>query len=210
LPMYYTPTRGILDGAESHYSAVQITSDGGKDWKECKVPRSNGLVQQTVVRLATGRFLGFFRSRYADFIYKSSSEDGCNWTAPTPSHLPNNNSSIQSVMLQDGSLVIAFNNSSSGTTRNKTGASARKPLSIALSQNGGETWPWIRDIEAGSQQHDRGMDEEYSYPSVLQDADGKINVAYTYRRLTIKVVRFDEEWIKGGNTEGAFKGDGDK
>jgi len=110
---------------------VKITSDGGKTWKECKVPKSNGLVQQSVVRLATGHFLGFFRSRYADFIYKNTSEDGCEWTVPTPTYLPNNNSSIQLAMLQDGSLVIAFNNSSAAVNRNKTGTSVRKPLSIA-------------------------------------------------------------------------------
>jgi predicted neuraminidase len=211
LPMYYTPGHSITNGAESDYSAVKITSDGGKRWRECKVPGSNGLVQQSIIKLGTGRFLGFFRSRYADFIYKSTSEDGCNWTVPTPSHMPNNNSSIQSTILRDGSLIIAFNNSSAGTTRNKTGASVRSPLSIALSQNGGDTWPWIRDIETGSSerrsesQGDGGMEEEYSYPSLLQDSDGKIDVAYTYNRVAIKIVRFDEGWVKKGNTESVFR-----
>jgi len=214
LPMYYTPSRSTTDGAESHYSAVKITSDAGKSWSECRIPQANGLVQQSIVRLTTGRFVGFFRSRYADFIYKNTSEDGCEWTVPIPTHLPNNNSSIQSAMLKDGFLVIAFNNSSAGITRDKTGSSLRKPLSIALSQDSGETWPWIRDIETGSSagqpsgtHNDKGAHDEYSYPSLLQDANGKIVVAYTYRRETIKVVRFDEGWIKQNNTVGKFKGD---
>lgn len=212
LPMYYTPSRNITDGAESHYSAVKVSRDGGKSWKECKIPQSNGLVQQSVLRLANEHFLGFFRSRYADFIYQSTSENGCDWTVPTPTHLPNNNSSIQSAMLRDGSLVIAFNNNSSGVARDKTGVAVRKPLSIALSQDDGETWPWVRDIEtgdsAGQQKEVRDWThEEYSYPSLLQDANGKIIVAYTYNREAIKVVRFDEEWIKQGRTEGKFEGD---
>lgn len=212
LPMYYTPTRNITDGAESHYSAIKLTSDGGKSWKECKVPQSNGLVQPSVLRLANGHFLGFFRSRYADFIYQSTSENGCDWTVPAPTHLPNNNSSIQSALLRDGSVVIAFNNNSSRVTRDTTGVAARKPLSIALSQDGGQTWPWVRDIDTGESagQQKKILDwthEEYSYPSLLQDANGKINVAYTYNRDDIKVVRFDEEWIKQGHTEGKFKGD---
>ena len=205
LPMYYTPSRTITDGAESHYSAVKITRDGGKSWKECRVPQSNGLVQQSVVRLASGHFLGFFRSRYADFIYKDASTDGCEWTAPLPTHFPNNNASIQVAMLRDRSLVIAFNNSSAGVTRGKPTTSIRKPLSIALSQDDGDTWPWVRDIETGNPAGERN--EEYSYPSLLQDAEGKIVVAYTYRREVIKSVRFDEEWIKQGATEGKFKGD---
>ncbi len=57
LPMYYTPSRSITDGAESHYSAVKITSDAGKSWRECRVPQSNGLVQPSVVRLPIGRFV---------------------------------------------------------------------------------------------------------------------------------------------------------
>lgn len=214
LPMYYTPSRTITNGAEADHSAMKLTSDGGKTWKECEVPQSNGLVQPSVLRLADGHFLAFFRSRYADFIYRSTSTDGCNWTAPAPTHLPNNNSSIQSAMLRDGSLVIAFNNSSAGVTRDKARVSVRKPLSIALSEDGGETWPWVRDIETGGPpghenvfQHPRWTPEEYSYPSVLQDAKGKITVAYTYSRQAIKVVRFDEAWIKQGHTEGKFKGD---
>jgi predicted neuraminidase len=207
LPLYYTPTRDITDGAESHYSVVKLTEDGGKSWSEYKIPQSNGLVQQSVVRLANGHFLGFFRSRYADFIYENTSRDGREWTAPVPTHLPNNNSSIQVAMLRDGSLVIAFNNSSARVTRDKTGTSPRKPLSIALSRDGGDTWPWVRDIETGSSSSSR---EEYSYPSVLLDENGRINVAYSYQRDTIKVVRFDEEWIKQGETEGKFKGYGVK
>jgi predicted neuraminidase len=214
LPIYYTPSRSITDGAESNYSVIKLTNDGGKSWQECRIPQSNGLVQQSVVRLANGQFLGLFRSRYADFIYKSTSKNGCDWTAPTPTHLPNNNSSIQLAKLNDGSLVLAFNNSSAGVTHDKTATSARKPLSIALSEDGGETWPWIRDIETGSSAPKQDVaheghktHEEYSYPTLLQDVQGRIDVAYSYNRETIKVVRFETNWIKQGQTEGQFKGD---
>ena len=205
LPMYYTPSRSITDGADSNYSVVQITNDGGTTWKECEVPQSNGLVQQSVVKLPNGHFIGFFRSRYADFIYSDSSDDGCTWTVPVPTHLPNNNSSIQVASLKDGSLVLAFNNISAVVTKGKPQAGPRKPLSVALSEDRGDTWPWVRDIEAGHSGPEEV--EEYSYPSILQDRDGKIDVAFSYLRKTIKVVRFDKNWIKGGNTVGTFKGD---
>jgi len=212
LPMYYTPSRTITEGAESHYSVVKTTNDGGRHWNECRIPGSNGMVQQSVVRLGAGQFLGLFRSRYADFIYQSTSHDGCSWTVPAPTRLPNNNSSVQMTLLKDKSLVLAFNNVNSGTTRDKPRAGSRKPLSIALSEDGGATWPWVHDIETGgadSAQDDskRGPgNEDYSYPSVLEGPTGKINVAYTYRRETIKVVRFDKDWIKNGGTTGIFNG----
>lgn len=215
LPMYYTPSRSITDGAESDHSAIKLTNDGGKSWKECDLSQSNGVVQPTVVMLGKKHFLAFFRSRYADFIYRSTSTNGCDWTAPTPTRLPNNNSSIQLAKLRDRSLAIAFNNSSAGVTREKARTGLRKPLSIALSQDGGKTWPWVRDIETGSPAEqrnelkgNRSQHEEYSYPSLLQDANGKIIVAYSYNREAIKVVRFDEGWVKQGHTEGRFKGEG--
>ncbi|MGA9041397.1 MAG: sialidase family protein [Terriglobales bacterium] len=214
LPMYYTPSRSITDGAESNYSAVQVTNDGGRTWKECEVPQSNGLVQQSIVKLSNGHFIGFFRSRYADFIYSDTSDDGCTWTVPVSTRLPNNNSSIQVASLKDGSLVMAFNNIRAVGTKGKPQAGPRKPLSVALSEDGGSTWPWVRDIEAGHsspEEPDRREDtrkgEEFSYPSILQDRDGNIDVAFSYLRKTIKVVRFDKSWIKGGNTVGIFKGD---
>jgi predicted neuraminidase len=210
LPIYYTPSGSITHGAESHYSAIERTEDGGQGWKECRVPKSQGLVQPSLVRLDDKAFVAFFRSRYADFIYKSSSRDGCLWSTPVTTRLPNNNSSIQVSVLKDRHLVLVFNNSSAGDARDRPKTASRKPLSIALSEDGGNTWPWVRDLDGGSSPaHPDAEDDqqEYSYPSVLQDTLGKINVAYTYLRTTIKVVRFDEDWIRRGNTVGKFRGD---
>jgi predicted neuraminidase len=67
-----------------------------------------------------------------------------------------------------------------------------------LSKDDGKTWPWIRNLETGAPEdagQQRNRSDEYSYPSVLQDAGGQIYVAYTYRHQTIKVVRFHEDWI---------------
>ncbi len=220
LPMYFTPSRGITKGAESNYSVVKISGDQGTHWKDCAIPDSNGYVQPNIVRLQYGRYLAFFRSRYADYIYKSASNDDCTWTAPQKTQLPNNNSSIQVAKLTNGHLVIAFNNVRAVVTKGKPQTGPRKPLSVALSEDGGETWGWVRDLETGmpragellpnSIKKDESGREEYSYPSILQAADGKINVAYTYRRLTIKIVRFDEHWLKIGTTTGTFVGDSTK
>lgn len=100
--------------------------------------------------------------------------------------------------MRDGAIAIAFNDSSAGTARDKPRTAARKPLSVALSKDGGKTWPWIRDLEIGTSEgpgQQREKSDEYSYPSILEDAKGQLYVAYTYRHQTIKVVRFQEEWI---------------
>lgn len=213
LPMYVTPSRGITMGAETNYSLMKISADHGAHWKDCAVPESNGYVQPEVLR-AGGEYLAFFRSRFADFIYRSTSRDGCTWTPPHKTELPNNNASIQLARLANGHLVLAFNNVGSVVEGGKPKAGPRKPLSVALSKDNGASWASVRDLETGLAAPEPGKDpnrkepgrEEYSYPSVTQTADGKITVAYTYRRFTIKAVRFDEKWIEGGSTAGSFQG----
>jgi predicted neuraminidase len=219
LPMYVTPSRGITQGAESNYSVVKISADRGTHWKDCAVPKSNGYVQPDVVPIPGGRYLAFFRSRFADFIYQSTSQDGCTWTAPQKTQLPNNNSSIQVAKLANGHLVMAFNNVGSVVAAGKPQAGPRKPLTVALSEDGGATWKWVRDLEVGlppaaaaegrPNRKEPGR-EEYSYPSIAQTGDGSIYVAYTFRRFTIKTVRFNEAWIRNGTTAGTFTGDARK
>jgi predicted neuraminidase len=96
-----------------------------------------------------------------------------------------------------------FDNSSVDRRGPKPTGGLRKPLSIALSDDKGLSWKYLRNIDIGrpgygQAERDAKMPgrEEYSYPTVIQTADGKIMVAYTFRRQTIKVVAFKESWIK--------------
>jgi predicted neuraminidase len=94
-------------------SAVMISDDQGATWREVAVPDSVGAVHMNIVDLGGGRLLALYRSRWADHIYASrSTDDGDTWTAPVPTELPNNNSSIQQCRLADGRLGLIFNNSS--------------------------------------------------------------------------------------------------
>jgi predicted neuraminidase len=215
MPLNYQTSAGIGAGAETNYSAVKISSDGGKSWKECAMPGSEGKVQPSIVQAAPDHLIAFFRSRAADFIFRSDSPDGCTWSKPQPTVLPNNNASVQALRLRNGHIVIVFDNSSDDRTGPKRIPGLRKPLAIALSDDEGATWKHIRDIETGRpglgasegalKQPGR---EEYSYPSVKQAADGSIFVAFTFRRQTIKVVSFSEDWIAKGGTTGKVKGTG--
>jgi hypothetical protein len=109
--------------------------------------------------------------------------------------------------LKDGRIALAFNNTRAVIVDGKPATGPRRPLTVALSSDGGETWSSFRNIEvgqpviAGDPSNAKPMKkepgrEEYSYPSILQMRDGKIVVAYTFRRQTIKVVMFPESWIE--------------
>jgi predicted neuraminidase len=210
LPLTYVISADIGKGSETNYSATEISADQGKSWKECVMDGTLGKIQPTVVSLAPGQLLAFLRSRASDYIYRSSSSDGCAWTLALPTSLPNNDASVQAFCLHDGHIVMAFDNSS---VRPGGGNGVRKPLTVALSEDNGKTWPYVRDVEVGragfglaQQKPKEPGREEYSYPSIMQTSEGEILIAFTYRRQTIKVVSFQENWIKHGGTLGQFKG----
>jgi predicted neuraminidase len=169
--------------------------------------------------------LAFYRSRWADNVYRSVSTDGGHsWSAPRPTELPNNNSSIMALTLAGGEIALAFNESSAADATGRrlslyddiggdepaappsTGRSAfwgapRAPMTLALSSDGGLTWPHRRNLEVGdgfcmtNNSKDK-LNREFSYPSLCQTPDGAVHVAYTYWRQAIKYVRVDANWIR--------------
>jgi predicted neuraminidase len=208
-PTYVSASKGITNNAQNDRSVVKISNDEGKTWRDCEVPGLGGLVQMDIVKLSPSHLLAFFRSRYADWIYKSHSSDGCHWADPVATRLPNNNASMQFVRLKDGHLVVAFNNAQATTTRGKPRTAPRQILSVALSVDNGKTWPWVRDVQAGNEPpaFRPGERSEYSYPSIVQSPDGMIQMSFTFRRETMKYMTFPEAWIKKSSTAGVFKGD---
>ena len=212
LPMYYTP-RG-QSARESQYSVVKRSADL-KTWEEVEMTGTRGkLVQPSVVRLGPLRLRAFLRSRAADHIYASDSDDdGKTWGEPWATVLPNNNSGIQAAKLRSGNLAIVFNN--------LRGDCGRWPLTIALSGDDGATFFAARDLEPSVRLPDAfkvGPDfcstpddeypevpgdlyeyvgGEYSYPSIVQDGDGLIHVSYTFRRASIRYVQVTEAWVRG-------------
>jgi predicted neuraminidase len=203
LPLTYIAAAGIGKGPETDFSVAEISQDQGVTWTECVMAGTQGRIQPSIVSLAPGHLLAFFRSRASDFIYRSTSSDGCIWSPATATILPNNNASVQAFRLRDGHVVMAFDNSS----KSSANGGLRKPLSVALSLDGGNTWPYARDVEEGrpgyglaEQSPKEPGREEYSYPSIMETRKGEILVAYTYCRQTIKVVSITEDWIRQGGS----------
>lgn len=227
LPLYHCVVKNDgkpWDGSYD-YSCVRVSQDSGQTWKEYEVPDSQGCVQMSIVKLQNNAgYVGFFRSRWADNIYRSFSNDGSSWTPPKAIDLPNNNSSIQAALLPDGNIILAFNKSSaedatvrrlslfsekttSKETSNKKAAKTafwgapRAPLTVAISEDNGKTWPYVRNIAEGSgyaltnNSKDK-KNREFSYPSVKPTRNGKIALTFTYFRQNIAFVEFTEDWVK--------------
>ncbi len=187
----------------SDITVMQISDDKGKTWREVTVPDSEGRVHANIIEVEAGKLIALFRSRYADNIYISSSEDdGENWTAPVRTELPNNNSSISAIKLKSGAIGLIYNptryNDSLGET---VWPFQRSLVEFALSEDGGVTWPYKRVIEPGEGFSGIWNDinnRRYEYPVMIQGSDGVIHAAYSWgTRHCVKYAAVTEEWIRG-------------
>jgi predicted neuraminidase len=219
-----TPPAGAWRGDEDT-SLVLVSDDAGRSWTPHPVPDSTGAVHMNILPLRDGSLLALYRSRWADRIHASRSADGRAWSAPAPTELPNNNSSIQATVLANGDVALAYNHASAeqATARRLSlyddiggelpaeaapGArtafwgAPRAPMTIAISRDGGRSWPHRRDVDTGdgycltNNSKDR-LNREMSYPSLIQAPDGALHLAFTWWRQAIKHVRLDAAWIAG-------------
>lgn len=156
-------------------SVICVSQDQGKTWSQSIVPESTGCVHMEIQRLKTGSYLALYRSRWADFIYSSTSCDGISWTAPKPTPLPNPNAGICFDVLPTGRVVVVYNHSSkvnatgrriglydeigddNDKRQNQTAkhdgkgafwGAPRAPLCVAWSDNNGETYNY-KTLEDG-------------------------------------------------------------
>jgi predicted neuraminidase len=150
--------------------AAQIPSQvpGSDDWKY-----TTGIIQPSVVSMG-GKHLRLYArptALIARVCIADSFDNGLTWTQARPLDVPNPNSGLDAVALKDGRIVLVYNDTPSGRT----------PLNLAVSKDG-EHFKMFYTLE----------DEpgEYSYPALIQDASGDLQITYTWNRKSIMHVRF--------------------
>jgi predicted neuraminidase len=169
----------ILCPSSSEHAGWQAHVEVTKDFENWEVvgplndPAQVGVIQPTILTYAGNRLQMLCRTRGKGLVSQTWSQDsGKTWSEVTQLSVPNPNSGIDAVTLKDGRQLLVFNNTPKGRT----------PLNVALSADGRE-WKVVLTIE--------DQPGEYSYPAVIQTADGKVHTTYTYRRQSIKHVVLD-------------------
>jgi len=179
------PSSTEINGWEVH---MEITPDLGKTWEKTKSlnhGKKEGAIQPTILTHPNGKLQILNRSKTKMILTSWSTDNGRTWSDFEPSQLPNNNSGIDGVTLNDGRHVLIYNH----IKPNKTWGD-RNILNLAIS-NDGINW------EAGVLlENDPDHDTEYSYPAVIQTNDGMIHITYTWNRELIKHVVVDPSKIK--------------
>jgi alpha-L-rhamnosidase len=148
----------------------------GKDFGRTK-PLNNaqelGAIQPTILVHRPDQIQILCRTRQGYVAQSWSADSGRHWTPLERTILPNPNSAIDSVMLQDGRALLVYNHS----------VHDRGILNVAVSRDG-KNWEaaFVLENTPGT---------EFSYPAVIQDRAGLAHITYSWKRERIKHIVLD-------------------
>ncbi len=166
----------------------------GKTWhKTTDVKKDGGYeaIQPTILLYQGGRLQALCRSKNRTIFQTWSSDNGKTWSPLEKTSLPGNGSGIDAVTLSDGRQLLVYNHVWPPKGEYK---GERAPLNVAVSTDG-ENWSATNVIEVPHPEL-KNIDDEYSYPAVIQTKDGLVHIVYTWRRTRIKHVVIDPAKIE--------------
>jgi predicted neuraminidase len=179
----------------------ELTSDGGRTWRMAApvpippaepgnasmpadpddiLPKTLQAIQPTILFHKDGSLQALSRSQNRAILESWSKDNGETWSPLARTSLPNNNSGIDGVTLADGRQLLVYNHVLPPPGKGK---GDRSPLNVAVSPDG-KTWYAALVLENDTA-------GQYSYPSVIQSADGMVHIVYTWRRKKIKYAAID-------------------
>lgn len=159
---------------------IRLDADGKVVGSE-RMPQPGPALQPAVAALTSSSALATLRrgrGSAPEVLACRTENGGSSWTAGPDTGIPNPDSGIALVRLSDGTLLLACNPLEGG----------RHVLQIFHSRDGGATWAPGAVVERGP------AGEEFSYPSLLQDASGAVHLSYTRGRTAIVVRSFSAAW----------------
>lgn len=149
---------------------IERSTDRGRSWQRIGPLATTGnieAIQPTLLAWPSGKIQLLARSRAGRIVESESTDGGLTWNPLRTTSLPNPDSGIDAVMLRDGRALLVYNPS----------RWRRSPLRVAVSDDGMD-WRDVLTLEDGW--------GEYSYPAVIQGADGRVHVTYTWKRERIR------------------------
>jgi predicted neuraminidase len=160
-------------------------TEGGR----IKSPRGN--IQPAIVQLSDRSLLAYcrrgggYRPDEVGFVIRSTSLDGGRtWAPGVDSAFPNPNAAVDLIRLKSGSLLLVYNHS----------MTSRTPLTLALSDDEGKTWPHRRNVVEGP--------GDFAYPSAFQARDGSVHLVFTsHGRTVVNHAVFDDNWVRSSGAK---------
>jgi predicted neuraminidase len=132
-----------------------------------------GAIQPTLLQHQNGAIQILCRTKQGVVAESWSRDGGDTWSRMKGTSIPNPNSGIDAVMVRDGRVLLVYNHSTHD----------RGVLNVAISPDG-KFWHTSLSLE-----NEPGS--EFSYPAVIQTADGMVHITYTWKRKRIKHIVLD-------------------
>ena len=166
------------DGWRVH---MERSTDQGRTWQA--TPPLNdgktiGAIQPTLLVHKNGALQAIGRTRNDRIFTTSSQDEGVHWDPLSLTDLPNPSSGIDAVTLKDGRFLLVYNHTQKSSRD-------RGILNVAVSADG-QVWQAALVLE-----DEPGDHAGFSYPAVIQTADGMVHITYTWKRTRVRHVVID-------------------
>ena len=188
LPVYHETGNDTEKVGPDSTSRFLRWSLARREWLPSGAIRSpKGNIQPAIAEVSPGHVVAYCRrgggyDPVTDgyIVWSESRDGGRTWAEGRDSSFPNPNAAVDLLRLRNGHLALIYNDS----------MNERSPLTVAISADGGKTWPWKRNVAEGS--------GDFAYPYAIEAADGSIHLVYTTdERTTIRHAVFTEAWVRG-------------
>ncbi|MDF2723245.1 MAG: hypothetical protein K0Q59_2920 [Paenibacillus sp.] len=158
---------------------VDLSYDNGLTWTASEKialrhsgegdAKGKGVIQPTLWESEPGHVHMLLRSTNGYICRSDSQDSGKTWSEVCATELPNNNSGIDLVRMNSGTLALVYN---------PIGINwgARTPIVIRLSRDNGATWGDTLELE--------NTPGEYSYPAIVSSGED-LYITYTWKRERI-------------------------
>ena len=140
-------------------------------------------IQPTFLRHGGNRLQVLCRTSQGVIATSFSDDEGLSWSKLKATQLPNPNSGIEAVTLDDGRHLLVYNHV--GLLDSDWGK--RGSLNLAISDDG-VNWRDVGDLE-------QEENSEFSYPAIIQSDDGRVHLTYTWKRKFVKHVVIDPDGL---------------
>lgn len=201
----FLDTGMLVRGAPAEYQdgtiALPIYHEFGGKWAAlARVDRDGNVLDESIVEdrrpvmqpwlVVSGPRSAMMLMRYSSthpycVTLTRTADGGAQWSSPFGTPLVHRDSGLAGVRLDDGSLLVVWNNS----------AWDRRDLSMARSADGGIHWSAVYALERDTSS-DPKIRHEYSYPFAIRTRDGRIHVVYTWQRTRIRHLVFNSAWVQ--------------
>jgi predicted neuraminidase len=151
---------------------VERTADLGQTWTKSDPLNDRkdfDAIQPTVLMFSPKKLQMLSRSKQGRVTECWSEDAGQTWGRMKTTVLLNPSSGIDGVTLKDGRHLLVYNPVARGRT----------PLVLGLTRDGLH-WTTVATLE--------DQPGEYSYPAIIQSADGQVHITYTWKRQRIRHV----------------------